>query len=296
MSTTTWGALELIAEAMRTTYPTYNAAIEAVGARAFGQLTHDYTSDADYTLSTSTDPGEWQYGVIRLTDTGPVLTTGRALIWPAVNHRAPFLVINATAQTITVKRSGGTGVAVASGSTRLLRDNGTDVEDVIAAAGSGTWQPLDALLTAIAALTTSADQLIYSTGSDAVAMTALTAFARTLLDDADAATARATLGAEAAVQNNLSGSGAPGVNDDSSAGYAPRSRWFDVAASPPETYVCVDASVGAAQWVKTSLTLDELGALAAGNDSDDVPNASNVSGTTTSDALDTLQSLILMGV
>ncbi|MDH1055582.1 C1q-like domain-containing protein [Aquipseudomonas alcaligenes] len=56
-------------------------------------------------------------------------------------------------------------------------------------------QPLDATLTALAAQVTAANQLIYSTGVDAFAMTALTAFARTLLDDADAATARATLGA-----------------------------------------------------------------------------------------------------
>lgn len=56
-------------------------------------------------------------------------------------------------------------------------------------------QPLDATLTALAAQVTAANQMIYSTGVDAFAMTALTAFARTLLDDADAATARATLGA-----------------------------------------------------------------------------------------------------
>ena len=58
-------------------------------------------------------------------------------------------------------------------------------------------QPLDATLTAIAALTTAADKLIYATGSDAFATTTLSAFMRTLLDDADAATARNTLGAAA---------------------------------------------------------------------------------------------------
>lgn len=58
-------------------------------------------------------------------------------------------------------------------------------------------QVRDALLDAIAALTTAADQMIYSTGSDTVAMTSLTSFARGLLDDSDAATARATLGVDA---------------------------------------------------------------------------------------------------
>lgn len=56
-------------------------------------------------------------------------------------------------------------------------------------------QPIDATLTAIAALTTAADKLIYSTGPDTFSITTLTAFARTLLDDVDAATMRATIGA-----------------------------------------------------------------------------------------------------
>lgn len=55
-------------------------------------------------------------------------------------------------------------------------------------------QPLDSTLTALAGLTTAVDQMIYSTGADTFAMTTLTAFGRTLIDDVDAATARGTLG------------------------------------------------------------------------------------------------------
>lgn len=54
-------------------------------------------------------------------------------------------------------------------------------------------QPLDPTLTALAALITAADKLIYSTGADAFATSTLTAFARSLLDDVDAAAARETL-------------------------------------------------------------------------------------------------------
>lgn len=52
----------------------------------------------------------------------------------------------------------------------------------------------DELLLSIAGLTFGADNYIYGTGSDAAAVGTITAFARTVLDDADAATARTTLG------------------------------------------------------------------------------------------------------
>lgn len=57
----------------------------------------------------------------------------------------------------------------------------------------GNKQPLDQTLTALAALATAANKLIYATGADMFSTTDFTAFARTLLDDADAATMRATL-------------------------------------------------------------------------------------------------------
>jgi hypothetical protein len=58
----------------------------------------------------------------------------------------------------------------------------------------GAYEAADATLAALAGLSTSADQMIYSTGSDAFSMTALTAFVRTLLAAADAPTFVSLLG------------------------------------------------------------------------------------------------------
>jgi hypothetical protein len=55
-------------------------------------------------------------------------------------------------------------------------------------------QGLDATLTALGGVTVAADELIYATDADAFAVTSLTSFGRSLIDDADAATSRTTLG------------------------------------------------------------------------------------------------------
>jgi hypothetical protein len=63
-------------------------------------------------------------------------------------------------------------------------------------ANSQLLQVRDATLTALAGLVTAADQMIYSTGVDAFAMTGLSAAARTVLDDTTVAAMLTTLGGQ----------------------------------------------------------------------------------------------------
>jgi hypothetical protein len=86
-----------------------------------------------------------------------------------------------------------------------------------------TYQPLDATLTALAGVTTAADKLIYATGSDAFATTDLTAAGRAIMDDANAAAQRTTLGlaigTDVAAQSHV-GSGGTAHADAVAAGAA----------------------------------------------------------------------------
>lgn len=59
---------------------------------------------------------------------------------------------------------------------------------------AAAFQPLDATLTALAGVSTAANKLIYATGSDTFSTTDFSSYGRSLVDDADAATARTTLG------------------------------------------------------------------------------------------------------
>lgn len=87
---------------------------------------------------------------------------------------------------------GGTNASTAAGArTNLGLAIGTDV------------QAYDPGLASIAGLTTTADQIVYTTASDTYAVSSITAFGRSLVDDADAATARTTLGLGTAATQNV---------------------------------------------------------------------------------------------
>jgi hypothetical protein len=65
-------------------------------------------------------------------------------------------------------------------------------------------QALDATLTALAGVSTSANTVIYATGTDTFTTTSFTAFGRSLVDDADASAGRTTLGLGTMATQNAS--------------------------------------------------------------------------------------------
>jgi len=105
----------------------------------------------------------------------------------------------------------GAGLGTRAGYWWLRTDTGQWWVCRDAANGSAVWdqmqsgvalaalyQPLEPTLTALASLTGAADRLPFFNGVDTAALATFTAFGRSLVDDADAVAARATIGAPAA--------------------------------------------------------------------------------------------------
>ena len=95
----------------------------------------------------------------------------------------------------TESTGGGGAVDSVNGQTGVVVLDADDVGALEAADIGVSVQGYDALLQAIAALSMVADRYIYGTGTDTVALGTITSFARSILDDVDAAAVRATIGA-----------------------------------------------------------------------------------------------------
>lgn len=105
--------------------------------------------------------------------------------------------IKGVAADVQLGKSGGFVVYDSSNNKFQFKDNGSSLEDVeFATVQAGTWSGTEIAVTKGGTGLTSvaADKIIYTSGANTFAASDISAFGRSLIDDADASAARTTLG------------------------------------------------------------------------------------------------------
>lgn len=183
-----------------------DATLTAFAALSTSANTIPYFTGVDAVSTTSLTP--FARGLLGNADAATMRTT---LSVPETSTVQPLdATLTAFANLVTANNTMPyfTGVDTVSTTTltpfaRTILDD-TDSASVRATIGA---QPLDATLTALAGVTTAADQLIYSTGSDAFTTTTFTGYGRSIVAGADAAAVRTTLGLGAAAVRGVTSTG-----------------------------------------------------------------------------------------
>lgn len=130
-----------------------NADLAVLDAAIYGTTSIEFTSDANLTLTQA----QCDASALVFTDSPVTLTTGRDVIFPA--HFPQIHVKNSTAQTLTLKKSGQTGVTLAAGIDCMIASGVTDV--VKASLGGSVLAPSVQSVTSSATVTpTFSDDLV----------------------------------------------------------------------------------------------------------------------------------------
>jgi hypothetical protein len=128
MATTNLALTEMPSNSLQPSVP-FNADILKIDAAIAGTLTIEFSSDANLTLTEA----QYQQSALVFTDSPSTLTAGRDVVFP--DHFPLMYVKNSTAQTLTLKKSGQSGVTVLAGAEAIV---GSGASDVVKVSGGGT--------------------------------------------------------------------------------------------------------------------------------------------------------------